>query len=225
MNTIRDEVRKIKVLGISTNQIRFELKQREIPETELVYMGAGSGCRKDKDDLLGNYSTQLLKKILEIMAEEQYLDGPNKPAKKRKEQDMRGTDAKIVTGVFDKVKENLTGNIYDEIKARLEACETVEEYKLAYKWLAGQFVEINESAKNFEEKFVTKYGKEELGILIYGSKEAYDKQVDLEKRLASAQSENERSAVLMEMVLTDQNEELDIPELWPEDEECYQQAL
>lgn len=107
--------------------------------------------------------------------------------------------------------------IYQEIKERLAACKNPSDYEEAYKWLARNFIEINESARQFEEKVLAHYGERGLGLVMYGSEEAYDKEKALDEALHNASAE-ERGLLFMEKVLS--ATEVDTPadpELWPED--------
>lgn len=116
-------------------------------------------------------------------------------------------------------KEEMPTNIYEQIKRTLAICETKEDYVAAYKWLAEEFVMVNESAMRFEEKAREKYGEKELGILIYGSEEAYNRELEYEKKLNNARTPKERETIALEKLLSEPlYEEPDFPVLWPEED-------
>ena len=109
--------------------------------------------------------------------------------------------------------------IYEEIKSKLANCKTQTDYVEAYRWLADEFIRANESAKNFENKVIEKYGKDEFGILLYGSVSAWERQKNFEERMSTA-TKSEREALFIEKILAQSEEEsVEYPELWKEDGE------
>ena len=110
-------------------------------------------------------------------------------------------------------------NVYEEIKSNLASCQTKEDYEKAYKWLAEKFIEVNESAIAFENRAVEMLGEEQFGIVLYGSKEAYEKELAFEKKMNEAATEEERATIFMERIISGNfGEETPLPVLWPEDE-------
>lgn len=110
---------------------------------------------------------------------------------------------------------------YDAIKKNLESCETKEDYINAYKWLANLYVEANESAINFEKKVEQTFGKEGLGIVLYGSREAYEEQKAFEEKIGNA-TETERYNMFLDKVFEGDDKDVDDDveyDLWADENE------
>lgn len=201
-----EDAKTLYSLGVTIKDIKNELKQRGLPEQDLLYFGANkNNIPTEEQSMLFKYSKMQLQKLIEIIAS--------------REQDNR-TEAIIHFSKEDK-KMKKSNNIYDEIKEKLDSCNSIKDYEDAYKWLANQFVEVNESAVRFENKFIDKYGEAEFGALIYGSKEAYEAELNFNKRINEATTDTEKMMVLLDKVTTPHliSEDEELPVLWEDDKE------
>lgn len=109
---------------------------------------------------------------------------------------------------------------YEVIKNKLEDCQTENDYKDAYKWLAQKFVELNETSIRFENLIKERFGDRELNILIYGSEEAYNKQLKFQETLEKTKNEEEKQNTILDYIMNyDESNIPDYPKLWDDYEE------
>lgn len=109
---------------------------------------------------------------------------------------------------------------YEVIKNKLEDCQTENDYKDAYKWLAQKFVELNETSIRFENLVKERFGDRELNILIYGSEEAYNKQLKFQETLEKIKNEEEKQNAILDYIMNyDESNIPDYPKLWDDYEE------
>lgn len=109
---------------------------------------------------------------------------------------------------------------YEVIKNKLEDCQTETDYKNAYKWLAQKFVELNEMSIKFENLIKERFGDRELNILIYGSEEAYNRQLAFQETLEKAENEEEKQSAILDYIMNyDITNIPDYPRLWDDYEE------
>lgn len=109
---------------------------------------------------------------------------------------------------------------YEVIKNKLEDCQTENDYKDAYKWLAQKFVELNETSIRFENLVKERFSDRELNILIYGSEEAYNKQLKFQETLEKTKNEEEKQNAILDYIMNyDESNIPDYPKLWDDYEE------
>lgn len=108
---------------------------------------------------------------------------------------------------------------YTMIKQRLEECNSIDDYKNAYKWLAQKYVELNEEAIRFENKVEAKIGTKELDILICGSEEAYQRDVSFRENMSKAASKEEGNKIFLDYLKNFEHIDiLEYPNLWEKSE-------
>jgi hypothetical protein len=110
-------------------------------------------------------------------------------------------------------------DIYDEILQRASECASEAAWRDAFKWLANEFVKVNEDAKDFEDRAKEQLTEKQFGQILYGSEKAYEQAKEREERLAKAVTKQEKNRILVEMVLAAEEEEKDYPLLFDEAEE------
>lgn len=110
-------------------------------------------------------------------------------------------------------------DIYSEIKQNLEKCKTVEDYIAAYKWLAGEFVEVNESAKTFEARVKEMLPEKEFGALVYGSQAAYARHVRYTEIMNRAVTPQAKQLAMLSMLSENQGPEIEMPNIFKDEPE------
>jgi len=106
-----------------------------------------------------------------------------------------------------------------DIKNRLLLCKTTEDYIKAYKDVAMECIELMCDSLALEQRLINGLGKEKALEYIYGSKEEAEKQINLDKKLEKASSEEERTKILISEILNDTNDTgSNYPNPWAENE-------
>lgn len=109
----------------------------------------------------------------------------------------------------DKTKEELISEIEQRNQAFKTLLESYESLQKDFLELKKELKATNESAINFEKKVETLLGKEALGIVMYGSKEAYERMMAIEERLSNAKTPAERNAAFEDLMAYESDDPFD----------------
>ena len=100
----------------------------------------------------------------------------------------------------EKTKEELTYELELIRNAYAELSKNYEILTQEAKELRQEIAEVNASAINFENKVQRILGKEALGAVLYGSKEAYERRMALEDKLHNAKTLDEKKAAFEDLL-------------------------
>ena len=106
-------------------------------------------------------------------------------------------------------KEELLNMIEKQDKMYQELSKRYDTLTAEAKELRIEISEINASAINFENKVERLLGKEALGIVMFGSKEAYERYMDIETRAKEAKTPEEKQKVFLERLAFESDDPFD----------------
>ena len=109
----------------------------------------------------------------------------------------------------DKTKEELLNDLEKINEAFRILSRNYETLSAEAKQLRKEIAEVNSSAINFENKVERLLGKEALGIVMYGSKEAYERMMAIEDHLKNAKTQEEKDAAFAELLAFESDDPYD----------------
>jgi hypothetical protein len=102
----------------------------------------------------------------------------------------------------------MENNLYTQIRETFASCKTIEDWKDAYRWLAGELVNINESAKAFEDRAKEMLPEKQFGAILYGNERAYEKTLEYDERMSKAPTPYHRQMIMFETLMDEELENI-----------------
>lgn len=134
---INEEVRKLKILGITPQNIQNELDYRDIPNQELRYFGSIPHYASEEKNPLEYYNTKQLQKIKEVM--------------EMKTQTQTDNIVNFFEDSFEKCEKS-TQELINRMKEMLADCKKLEDYQELYKTIANEYATTANIVNRFNEK-------------------------------------------------------------------------